>query len=382
MKKKLYQYSLYLLAFSLCFLENWSSKTLIFASILGLFNVKSNRNALKTPFLAILISLVTYVIFNIAFISQSLDSRIFSLIGLLILFFFLFNYTVIEKTTYIKIPLAFSLGVFAVGILNFFPFFMKNSFSNLELLFNSWNTYAIVDIHKIYYALYLCLSYVFVINYVKLKSLKNKQLYIGLSFIFCIIMLYYTGSANGFLLFIVSHLFLIFTIFKPKIRRFFSLSVLILPILLIFLMAMPRVQKAFSKIDGEGSRMRNYNINKELFFDAPIFGYGLGNERDKMQEKRNPRSWEYKNNYNAHNQYFESLVGGGLVLLSILLSFIVVLIYKSILVKFNWIELCFCAFILYSFLIESILVRHHGIFFFSFFLIYLQFQINKSKQEV
>ena len=382
MKRKLYQYSLYLLAFSLCFPENWSSKTLIFASILGLFNVKSNRDALKTPFLVILVSLVTYVIFNIAFISQALDSRVISLIGLLILFFFLFNYTVIEEATYIKIPLVFSLGVFLVGILNFFPFLIKNSLSNLELLSNSWNTYAIIDIHKIYYALFLCLSYVFVINYVRLRLFRNRLLYNGLSFLFCVVMLYYTGSTNGFLLFIISHLFLMFTIFKPKIRYFFSLSVLILPILLLFIMAIPRVQKVFSKIDGEGSRMRNYNINKELFFEAPIFGYGLGNERDIMQEKRNPRSWEYKNNYNAHNQYFESLVGGGLVLLSILLSFIVVLIYKSILVKFNLIELCFCAFTLYSFLIESILVRHHGIFFFSFFLIYLQFWVNKNKKEV
>lgn len=353
---------------------------LILTSVLGLFNIKKNNNSLlKTPFFRILIFLILYVIFNMIFIAHTWDSHIYSLLGLLVLFSLQINYTKIDEITYTRIPLAFSLGVFVVGIINIVPFLLKNDLVNFDTLFNSWNTYAILDIHKIYYALFLCLSYVFVIEHLRLKPIKYRYVYISLSFSFCIVMLYYTGSGNGFLLFFLSHILYVVSFFKTKIRFVFSITILILPLIILFVLAIPRAQEAFSKIDGEGSRMRNYNINKELFIEAPIFGHGIGKERETMQAKRNPRSWEYKNNYNAHNQYFESLIGGGLVLTLTILSFFILLIIQSTFNKFNFVALCFCSFMLYSFLIESILRRHHGVFFFSFFLVYFLFRFRENK---
>ncbi len=381
MKKKLYQYSLYVLAFSLCFLEDWSSKALILTSILSLFNIRKNKSGLKKPFFRILLFMFLYVILNMAFIAQTWNSNIYSILGLLSLFFFLHNYTQIDETTYGKIPLAFALGVFIVGIINVFPFLLENSLDNFRTLFNSWNTYAIIDVHKIYYALFLCLSYVLVIEHLRHRQIKYNYVYICFSFLFCFIMLYYTGSANGFLLFLIGHLFLIVSYLRPKIRSILSIGFLTLPFILLFVLAMPKAQETFSKIDGESSRMRNYNINKELFLEAPFFGHGIGKERETMQAKRNPRSWEYKNNYNAHNQYFESVIGGGLVLVLITLLFFVLLIIQSTLNKFNFAALCFSAFMLFSFLIESVLRRHHGIFFFSFFLVYFLFRVKKKNNE-
>ncbi|TPN87884.1 O-antigen ligase family protein [Aquimarina algicola] len=377
MKKKLFQYSLCILAFSLSFSEDWSSKALILTSVLGLFNIELNNKSLKTPFFKLTVSLLLYVLFNMAFIAQDWDGHIYILLGLLLLFFFLWNYTKIDEKTYKIIPLAFSFGVFIVGTINMFSFILSSGAQKFDQLFNSWHTYAVIDIHKIYYALFLCLSYVFIIDYFNNKKEKYKYLYISLSVGFCSIMLYYTGSMNGFLLFFISHLFLILYYFKSNIKSILSTGILIMPFILMFLLAMPKVQEAFSKIDGEGSRMRNYNINKELFMDAPIFGYGIGKEIKIMQAKRNPRSWEYKNKYNAHNQYFEYLIGGGVILIVIILSLLFLLIFQSIPNKFNFTSLCFCAFVLYSFLIESILRRHHGIFFFTFFLVYFLFGFRR-----
>lgn len=380
MNRKLYRYSLYLFAFSLSFFEDWSSKALIIVSILSLFNIKKQKRSLATFYFILIMFLSFYIVLNMTFIAQDFDRQIFSLLGLLILFFFFNNYTKIEDETYLKIPIAFAIGVFVVGVLNLFSALIQLDFRNQIQLYNSWNTYAFINIHKIYYALFLCLSYTFFIYYLRSKRIKYKFIYVGLILFFCVIMLYYTGSANGFLLFSLGNLFLLVSFFDYKVRLGFSISILTLPLIIMLALAVPKIQKGFAVIDGEGSRMRNFNINKELFIDAPIFGHGIGKEKEIMQAKRNPRGWEYKNQYNAHNQYFESLIGGGLVLIILILSLLALLGYKAILNEFDYNALCFCTFILFSFIIESILERHHGIFFFSFFLSFFFFRFNERKR--
>lgn len=377
MKRKLYQYSLYLFVFSLSFFEDWSSKALIIVSILSLFNIEKQKRKFVAFYFNLIVFLSFYVVLNTIFIAQAFDTHIFSLLGLLILFFFFNNYTKIDKETYLKIPIAFAIGVFVVGILNLFSALIQLDFGSFKKLYNSWNTYAFINIHKIYYALFLCLSYSFVMDYLRSKEVKHKTAYTGFIVVFCICMLYYIGSVNGFLLFLLSNLFVVFSFFKNKVRSGLSIFVLILPLIVMLALSIPQIQKGFAMVDGEGSRMRNYNINKELFVDAPVFGYGIGKEKEIMQAKRDPRGWEYKNQYNAHNQYFESLIGGGLVIIILILSLVALLGYKAILNEFDYSALCFCAFILFSFIIESILERHHGIFFFSFFLSFFLFRLNE-----
>ncbi|GGD76450.1 hypothetical protein GCM10011412_12720 [Maribacter cobaltidurans] len=142
-------------------------------------------------------------------------------------------------------------------------------------------------------------------------------------------------------------------------------------------------QDFFSQIDGENSRIRNYNVNMELILAAPIFGYGLGKERQTMQANRNEKSWEYKNNYHAHNQYFESLLGGGVILLLLILSLLALLLRKALFNTASVYATSFVVILLYSFLIESILRRHHGILFFSFFLFLLYFyDVGTSNKRI
>ena len=369
-REQLYLYSLCVLAFSLCFDPDWSSKALIFVGIIALFNLKIKKELFKSLPFYVLLELFVFTLVNLLLVAKRFDESFLTLIGLLFFFYFLYFQTRFKSEWFKYLLISFSTGVYLVGVIQLTAAIFKISDFNIKPLYNTWQYYAIIDIQKIYYAFYLNLAYLFVIDLIIKRKSRFRIISIITVCLVSLTLFWFTGSLSGIILLLVLNLLLVVHHVLPKYFLMFSHVLVVLPLLIFIALINPDVQNAFSKIDGENSRIRNFNTNKELVIKSPIIGYGLGKEFETMQMARKPKSWEFKNKYHAHNQYFEFLLGGGLLMLLLFLHLFFVL-YRSVIKNYRnaLLPIGFCVIITFVFLIESIFRRHHGILFYSFFFI-------------
>lgn len=384
MKEKLLLYSVLGFAFFLPFDPDWGSKALILLIIVSFFGLKKKKLLVLPNYFIVLFVMGIYIFLNMLLVSRNVDFKSLRFVGLLTLFFLLAYSTTIFFNSSKKVLVAFSIGVYLVGFINLsYYFFLQIKVMDFVNIYNNWDHYLLVDISKIYYAMYLNLAYIFLAsNFFSSRHKKPFGLLI-LGIITTVILLYYTGSMSGILLFLLLNSFFLLNLFKKRNRNVLMVVILISPIILMSLLTIPKVQKMFVKLDGEGSRIRNYNINVELFYQKPLFGFGIGKEREIMQSNRNIKSWEYQNNYHAHNQYLEALVGGGILYFLFIVLFLFLLCKRLLNEdKFLIVEYSFVILILYSFIIESILVRHHGLFFYAFFVTLFNFGLVRDKEEI
>lgn len=378
MKKKLFDYSLCLFAFSLSFNPHWSGKALIVMSFFALFNFKPNVNFLKTPFAVTLYCLSFYVLLHVCIGGLERDFRFFSLMGMLLLQLLILSNTTIHNGLFKRTLLFFAIGVYAVGTINLSAWVVK-VFEGYTGLYNTWMELSIIDIQKIYFSLYLNLAYFFILYF--LTKIRHKRFFVFvLPFIlFTIVLLVYSGSMGGIVVFLLLNSLFLTRSLRTGLRKAYIISLTTLPILILILLSVKNVQTVFSRIDGENSRIRNYNVNREIWADSPIWGHGIGKERETMQLYRNSKSWEFKNNYHAHNQYFEFLIGGGLLMLFFYFGLFFTMIKKAVFENIDLLPVAFFISIAYISLLESILLRHHGIVLFSFFLCFFTFFQNRNQ---
>ncbi len=370
--------TLSLFAFLMTFDPDWSSKALIFLVLVTFANSDINKFNFKwNGDLKIMAILIFYSIVNCTFLEGTFSSDTFVVVGLCLVFYFIIDH--INNRIKININLilkSFLMGVLTVGAINLLVFFY-NIGIRPEQLFNAWEENTVIDIQKIYYGMYLNMAQLILIKFLTERKIQLK-LFIAFN-IAVFTLIYFTGALSGLLLFILINIFhLVYhyyeRFYKPIITMF-----LILPLVFLFVLMHNGFQDVFQQIDGDGSRIRNYNVNKEIVLKRPLFGYGIGNEFTSMQKHRLPASWEYKNKYNAHNQYFQFLIGGGITFLVLFLLFIFHFLYYG-----NFMSLAFGTILLNTFFVESILQRHHGQIFFSFFLVLIFFshKIANSKQHI
>ncbi|MBQ4913421.1 O-antigen ligase family protein [Maribacter sp. MMG018] len=368
MRIKLFQYSICVFAFSLSFNPDWSSKAILLAGIMALFNLRFDKNALRGKLLYFLLGLSVFTIFNLCIIAKSFDGSFLILVGLLFLFYFLFFHTRLESSWYKYFFISFTIGVYFVGFLNLGVALLYISDIDFMSLYNTWSNYSVIDIQKIYYALYLNMAFLFIIDLVIKNARRYRPIIITAICLATLLLFVYSGSLSGIGMFLV--LCVLITVYYELPKYFHGVSAMfvLLPLVTFLALINPSAQKIFSKVDGENSRIRNFNVNKELVFQSPIIGYGLGKELETMQKAREPGSWEFKNKYHAHNQYFEFFLGGGMVLFAVfvyLFSLLLMSAYSNY--SKSLYPIGFCIIMVFVFLIESILRRHHGFMFFTFF---------------
>ncbi|TVZ08243.1 O-antigen ligase-like membrane protein [Cellulophaga sp. RHA_52] len=381
------QISLSLFSFSLTFSPNWNSKALILLVISVIFNIrKVNFSIKRNSIINVIILTVIYLTLNMLFLLSKIQFEGYEIIGIFALFYLLFNLVNFSKVKIKPILYSFVIGVLLVGVINLMYFLVQADFLKSFKLFNQWNNFLFIDIHKIYFSININVAYAIVLFYYFKKEIAFLKLFVFI--LLTVLLLFFTGAMSGIVIFFLLSVLALFKLFfihyLKAITTFFMLG----PLLIMFLLSFSEVQDVFQTLDGERSRIRNYNVNVNLFKESPIFGYGVGNEENTMQSVRNIKSWEFINNYNAHNQYFEFLIGGGILYLTLFVSILFLAYYRLITIDgpFSFFFTNLLILFLYVFLIESLLVRHHGIMLFSFFinLIFI-FSINekqKAKNEI
>lgn len=187
-------------------------------------------------------------------------------------------------------------------------------------------------------------------------------------------------SVSGFVIFFLINIIFVSYIY---LKRVYKALVILLFSISVFSFAFLLTEtggNVLSKIEGESSRVRNYSTSIQVIAKSPVIGYGVGNEINTLQSNRNQASWEFKEKYNAHNQYFEFLIGGGLINLTLYLSLFFLALIHS-LKNDKILLILFLINIMFTMYVESLLVIHKGFIFVSLILPYLIF-VYDNKEDL
>lgn len=276
-----------------------------------------------------------------------------------------------------------TIYIIAVFLLNVVPFlwFYFTHYSWEDMLIH-FPTVMRVDtgkwsIHPIYLSMHCSIAILFGFYILKEMTSKLKITIVLVMMITLLLFLFlYAKKGPMLALVIVFTLFVLFqkrkklvTVYIVAIIGFISLTLLI-----------PRTRDKFiemqnievlqeGKVTSTNIRYTIYNLAQELIVESPIYGFGIGDYNNKLDEKyiENGDKILIEGSYNAHNQYFSLLLMGGVVAL---LAFLIMMGMNLVFaIRFNN-ELLILVLIFYGIvmLTENILEREQGVIFFSFFL--------------
>ena len=125
-----------------------------------------------------------------------------------------------------------------------------------------------------------------------------------------------------------------------------------------------------NKWGGRDIRIQKWLNTLELISEQPFLGTGTGDMQDQLQKvyKRNSFDVAYGHKFNPHNQYLQTWATFGLVGLFFLFGILAVSFKYSISSE-NILYVMLVLILALSMITESMLERHKGVVFFSFFLL-------------
>jgi O-antigen ligase len=244
---------------------------------------------------------------------------------------------------------------------------------------SEWNylTYAQllspVGMSAIYASMYLSFA-IFILIY----KIKLSPLLIICIILSGLILQLMTGSKMGIISYVIVSLIVIMR--KLKIRYALGLLLLIIILFSLFIRLNPVVYDRLinwtsinypNNISGWNStniRMALWESSLNIIFEHPIFGVGTGNAQIYREIEYNKYSFvqAHPNTLNSHNQFLESAVEGGILLLLSISVVFGIAVYKSV-TKRDPLYLSFILIIIMCSLTESIFNTQKGVVFFSFF---------------
>jgi len=368
--------SLAVFSFLISFDPDWSSKGLILLTIVSTTRIDLQKKYLQNRYVFVLLVTLIYIAINTTLYKNYSALSSYTVPALCILFFLIFSQT---KTSINlkRITFFFTFGIFVVGGLNLIVFFTDPTI-NINFI-NAWNATTIFDIHKTYYASLLNISFLLLLYFYVENRITSKIVLILSPFF--LVLLVFTGSVvNACILILLILLYLSYK-YLPTLYGYIFFFFLGAQLLVLLALSNPLGNQFLDILDGDLSRVRNFQVNSLVVNQAPFFGHGIGNELEIVQSYRNNNSWEYINKYNAHNQFFQYVLGGGFIyLLLCIFPFIYINIKNRVFNRnlfANGLTLIFC----YIFMIESFQERHHGQIIFSFFITLIAYKINLEKHK-
>ncbi|MBK7816791.1 MAG: O-antigen ligase family protein [Sphingobacteriaceae bacterium] len=134
--------------------------------------------------------------------------------------------------------------------------------------------------------------------------------------------------------------------------------------------------------NGFTTRLAQWECSYIIIKKQPLFGVGIGDTQDELQVeyKKNFLHYSFKDKFNAHNQYFQTTLGLGLVGLVTLVSTLLVAVIVAYRRR-NFLYLAFIIIFSACCLTESTLCTQYGVVFYAFFNSFFAFKMlggNKS----
>jgi O-antigen ligase len=355
------------------------------------------RIFVKEP-LALLFSSLFFLALVGMLYTENLDDGLFYVQNwaLLLIFPLIYATSHVMKPRHIKwVLLGFVSGNFvaAVYVLVLKTRDVYRSDAEFDSFFHHTNAYESftdpINMHPAYFSLYILLSICTLFLHFKYNSTTSNILSsLAILGIFSFSILY-AASRNQILLTAI----VLNVILYDSMRSHLSVLWRILGIAAlnaIFLVAIYNMQYTRQRFDlllnpklkGEKKADDRYDrwiAAIELIKKNPVFGVGTGDNTDQliiMYQERTLTS-AIENKYNAHNEFLETTVQlgllGGLVLMTgLFLPLVMSLKYN------NYLYALFLTIFILSIVTESMLSRHKGIIFYSFFNAFLFFQYARK----
>jgi O-antigen ligase len=254
-------------------------------------------------------------------------------------------------------------------------------------------------IHAGYLSLYFAFVIVFLVSELVSLSKFSVKLSLLTAIGFLLIGVFFLASRNTIISMILIFIFIFpLSIIKNK-KRYFLLSFLFLFFMGIAVLNVPYLKNRFSKelvLDIKPSQSGQlYNVSvieprierwkgaAQLIAQAPVFGYGTGDEVSMLKTEYAKRGLyiSYLEDFNAHNTYLSILLKHGFfgfLLFILMFSFYLRLAFKSR----SFLYISFLALFVFGFYTENLFDANKGIVFFAYFNVllgmYCQREINKS----
>lgn len=308
------------------------------------------------------------------------------------LFFFLLRpSTWLSKELLYKTTLYFGLSMLVLVLVNFMVLVFESNFALQEVLKlpGRYVSEATVYFHYLQFAYYLSfsitgLAYLWLFNKGPLHQMHpiivTGVLAVKMAYLFLL------GARISLAITVVVLIALALMSLYGRHNRngVFLLGMLGVSVLGAFMAEIPLLEKIKEAINYKGAysdlhqtwggrMMRNeiWSCTSKLWFDSPILGHGIGASQtlidDCLREtSRRPELYLGSFRFNAHSQYFQLALYGGIISLSAFL-FQFYFLARLALKKKDIIFFCFLFISLISFTTESMLERNQGVVFFSFF---------------
>lgn len=240
-------------------------------------------------------------------------------------------------------------------------------------------------IHPSYYALYVCTSILLMHHFEILPPSFHKMKFL-IYFIFTLFVLL-ASSKIGIICLIIVLGFLLFEALQRKypfwITLFILLGGLILMVSIVymiepvrnrFLNVIQNMEQPLDKSSTESNMVRRlvWIADENVVERMPWYGYGVANVNKVLSKEYEELDFTgaKQRNLNAHNQYYQTLIGlGWLGLLVLILIHLDLLFYGILQRKRVWLYILLI--MVLNFLVESMLQRAAGSIYFSFITILL-----------
>lgn len=247
---------------------------------------------------------------------------------------------------------------------------LKQSKYFFEWIYTDHNLLRAADIHPGYFALILVLCLSTIIRGDFFEAIRRNKLIFFLVVSALLLFLVETSSRMGF---VALFLILVLSLYKVRGAKEKWIYIFLFFGLFFTLIKFDYLTNKFQKlVDTDGNIVfERYFRWKEIlnvFFSEGnlLFGEGTGDAYAIFNQAYVKGNFELalKENYNAHNQYLEFLVGNGLLGLFIYLATVAHFMVKT---KLKGVAMPFFILIVMFSFTESFLVRSKGVMFFSFF---------------
>lgn len=314
------------------------------------------------------------------------------------LFTFLIAHKLKEEKTFNTILISFSISNVILAVYIWGKIFTIGFFKMLEAD-NHYNPVFrqifsnISNIHLPYLGLLFGFSCIIFLKFLLKRDLKivNRMLLILFSFILFGSMFFFTARMAIVVTFLA---FIYYSISHLKTKTILKAAglLVVLAISLSFLKPVKRRFEELYKTEFKMPKMNEksnkvnfryviYSCSKEILEDHWVFGYGLGNVQDKLNNCYS--KVDYLNyddfitrNYNTHNQYLNVWLTYGIFGLIFFVAYLLISVNKS-----TRLHKSFMLMIILALITENFFEREIGVMFFSFFNTIMFFNKKQLKTK-
>lgn len=267
---------------------------------------------------------------------------------------------------------------------------------------NGLNTFSYMTLsifhHPTYFALFICLSAVIILNYWFYSDFVKKVL---LKIVFTFLLLFFavfiymlSSKAGIFSYFMALMMMSVPALFKKTIRFTSVLVILFACFQLWFCLTRNnRFQSVESSVthaeqntqtsESNAVRVLIWETTFDIIKENYALGVGTGDIKDELFKKYHERNMTgaIENKLNVHNQFLETWLGQGIPGITLLLLIFLIGIIRSLKTK-DWMFLTFTLLLGFNFLFESMLNTQAGVVLFGFFFYYIASLNTKPKESI